>query len=303
MKIGIVGLPNVGKSTLFKALTKQQVDISNYPFCTINPNIGVVAVPDERLETLKTLIKPGKAVPAVVEFVDIAGLVKGAHEGQGLGNQFLSHIYGVDAIAVVLRCFKDEGIIHVEKTIDPNRDFGIIKNELAKKDEEILNHAEKSREKEKIDTSLLGVKPIINICNIKSGGENIEFPDCHLKIDFKLELEESEMSEEDLKELELEPSLGKLVQLAYKTLGLITFYTIKGGKELRAVPIKRGSTAPQAGGKVHSDFQEKFIRAEVADFEKFKEAGSWQKMREKGWLRTEGKDYIVCDGDAIEFKI
>ena len=301
MKIGIVGLPNVGKSTLFKALTKQQVDISNYPFCTIDPNIGVVPVPDERLETLKNMLKPEKIVPAVVEFVDIAGLVKGAHAGEGLGNQFLSHIYEVDAIALVLRCFKDESIIHVEKTIDPNRDLEIIKNELAKKDEEILSRAEKDREKSEVH--LLSTKPIINICNIKSGAENIELPDCHLKIDFKLELEESEMAEEELKELGLKPSLGELVRLAYKTLDLITFYTIKGGKELRAIPIKRGTLAPQAGGKVHSDFEEKFIRCEVINFEKFKEAGSWQKAREHGWLRTEGKDYIVKDGDIIEFKI
>jgi small GTP-binding protein len=301
MKIGIVGLPNVGKSTLFKALTKQQVDISNYPFCTINPNIGVVAVPDERLEKIKELVKPEKMLPAVVEFVDIAGLVKGAHEGEGLGNQFLSHIYGVDAVTVVLRCFEDQEIIHVEKTIDPNRDLEIIKNELAKKDEEILSRTEKEREKEGI--SLLSAKPMIYICNIKSGVKNVESKECHLKIDFKLELEESEMSEEDLKELGLKPTLNELVRLAYKTLDLITFYTIKGGKELRAVPVKRGATAPEAGGKVHSDFEEKFIRAEVINFEKFKEAGSWQKAREHGWLRTEGKDYIVQDGDIIEFKI
>lgn len=301
MKIGIVGLPNVGKSTLFKALTKQQVDISNYPFCTINPNVGVVAVPDIRLGTLKALIKPEKTVPAIVEFVDIAGLVRGAHEGQGLGNQFLSFIYTVDALLLVLRCFKDPEIVHVENTIEPARDFEIIKNELAKKDEEILSRAEKDREKTEVH--LLSTKPIINICNIKSGAENIEFPDCHLKIDFKLELEESEMAEDELKELGLKPSLDELVRLAYKTLDLITFYTIKGGKELRAVPIKRGTFAPQAGGKVHSDFEGKFIRAEVINFEKFKEAGTWQKARENGWLRTEGKDYIVADGDVIEFKI
>lgn len=301
MKIGIVGLPNVGKSTLFQALTKQQVDISNYPFCTIDPNVGVVAVPDVRFEKLKESIKPEKAVPAIVEFVDIAGLVKGAHEGQGLGNQFLSHIYGVDAIAVILRCFKDENIVHVEKTIDPNRDLEIIKNELLKKDEEISSRTEKNTDKAEIPS--LSKKPMIYVCNIKSGAENVMPETCHLKIDFKLELEESEMTESDLKELDLKPSLDELVTLAYKTLDLITFYTIKGGKEVRAVPVKRGSTAPQAGGKVHSDFEEKFIRAEVINFEKFQEAGSWQKARERGWLRTEGKDYIVQDGDIIEFKI
>jgi GTP-binding protein YchF len=194
MRIGIVGLPNVGKSTLFQALTKQQVDISNYPFCTIDPNIGVVAVPDERLEKIKELVKPEKVVPAVVEFVDIYCLVKGAHQGEGLGNQFLSHIYPVDAIAVVLRCFKDENIVHVEKTIDPNRDLEIIKNELAKKDEEILSRGNPVRNKisngagEKKDAQMLSKKPAIYICNIKSGAENIEPKECHLKIDFKLEL-------------------------------------------------------------------------------------------------------------------
>ena len=327
MKIGIVGLPNVGKSTLFKALTKQQVNISNYPFCTIDPNIGAVAVPDERLDAIKEMIKPEKVLPAIVEFVDIAGLAKGAHEGQGLGNRFLSHIFNVDAIAVVLRCFKDEEIIHVEKTIDPSRDFEIIKNELIKKDEEILSRTEEKNDKDEAEIPLLSDKPMLCVCNIKSGAENIdpvrdrlskdsrrvsegnsisngvELSLCDLKIDFKLELEESEMSEEDLKELGLKSSLGELVRLAYKTLGLITFYTIKGGKETRAVPVKTGLTAPQAGGKVHSDFEKNFIRAEVINFKKFKEAGSWQKAREHGWLRTEGKDYIVCDGDIIEFKI
>ena len=168
MKIGIVGLPNVGKSTLFKALTKQQVNISNYPFCTIDPNIGAVAVPDERLDAIKEMIKPEKVLPAIVEFVDIAGLAKGAHEGQGLGNRFLSHIFNVDAIAVVLRCFKDEEIIHVEKTIDPSRDFEIIKNELIKKDEEILSRTEEKNDKDEAEIPLLSNKPILCVCNIKS---------------------------------------------------------------------------------------------------------------------------------------
>lgn len=218
-----------------------------------------------------------------------------------MGNQFLSHIYGVDAILVVLRCFKDEEIAHVEKTIDPLRDLEIIKEELAKKDEEILSRAEKDHEKAEVPR--LSAKPMIYICNIKSGAENIDPEKCHLKIDFKLELEESEMDENELKELGLKSSLEELVKLAYKTLDLITFYTIKGGKEVRAVPVKTGSFAPEAGAKVHSDFQEKFIRAQVIHFDKLVEAGSWQKARENGWLRTEGKDYIVQDGDMIEFKI
>ncbi len=305
MKIGIVGLPNVGKSTLFKALTKKEVDISNYPFCTIDPNVGVVAMPDERLEKIEELIKPEKIVPATVEFVDIAGLVKGAHEGQGLGNQFLSFIYSVDALAITLRCFKDPEIIHVEKSIDPARDLDIIKNELLKKDEEILNHLKNSKNKEPAATAtaLLSEKPTIYICNIKSGAENIELPSCHLKMDFKLELEISEMPDEELKEMGLKSGLGDLLKAAYKILDLITFYTIKGGEELRATPLKHGLLAPQAGGKIHSDFEEKFIRAQVIGFDKFTEAGGWQKSKEKGWLRTEGKDYIVQDGDIIEFKI
>lgn len=292
MKIGIVGLPNVGKSTLFQAITKKKVDISNYPFCTIDPNIGIAVVPDERLEKIADIIKPQKIVPAAIEFVDIAGLVKNAHKGEGLGNQFLSHIYAVDAILLVLRCFEDEKIIHVEKSIDPKRDFEIIKEELKLKDSSTGSE------------QALFTKPTINICNIKEGQKiTQDRPWCDLEMDFKLELDASELSEEELKEFEIEPKLNELINLTYKTLGLITFYTIKGGEELRASSLKKGKTAPEAGGRVHSDFEKKFIRAEVVNYEKFLEVGGWSKAKEKGLLRTEGRDYIVQEGDIIEFKI
>lgn len=291
MKIGIVGLPNVGKSTLFQAITKKKVDISNYPFCTIDPNIGMAVVPDKRLNKIAKTIRPQKIVPAVVEFVDIAGLVKGAHKGEGLGNQFLSYIYSVDAILLVSRCFEDKKITHTEEEINPERDFEIIKEELALKDSSVESEQP------------LSDKPLINICNIKSEGSNKQFGRCDLKMDFKLELEISEMSEKDLEELEVRSKLPKLIELSYETLGLITFYTMKGGQELRASSLEKGQTTPQAGGRIHSDFEEKFIRAEVVSFDDFLEAGGWAKTREKGLLRTEGRDYIVQNGDIIEFKI
>lgn len=285
MKIGIIGLPNVGKSTLFQAITKNKVDISNYPFCTIDPNIGVAIVPDERLDKIAEIINPGKIIPAAIEFVDIAGLVKDAHKGEGLGNQFLSHIYAVDAILLVVRCFEDEKIIHVEKEINPQSDLEIIKQELALKDK------------------ALAEKPTIIACNIRSDGHNKKFKECDLEMDFKMELEASEMNKEELKEFEIEPKIESLIKLSYQTLGLITFYTIKGGKELRASSLEKRKTAPEAGGKIHSDFEEKFIRAEVINCDKFMEIGSWARAREKGLLRTEGKDYIVQNNDIIEFKI
>ncbi|PIS13524.1 MAG: redox-regulated ATPase YchF [Candidatus Tagabacteria bacterium CG09_land_8_20_14_0_10_41_14] len=285
MRIGIVGLPNVGKSTLFKALTNIQVDISNYPFCTINPNIGVTRVPDKRLEKIADIVKPEKIIPAVIEFVDIAGLVKGAHKGEGLGNQFLSHIYNVDAILLVLRCFKDAKITHVESEINPERDFNIIKEELYLKDLELAN------------------KPQIIICNTKGEKDNAVFEKCNMEIDFKLELEMSEMKKNELEELEIKSKIPDLIKLAYQTLELITFYTVKGGKELRASSLKQGETAPQAGRRIHGDFEEKFIRAEVVACKDFIKMGGWAGCREKGLLRTEGRDYIVRDNDILEFKI
>jgi small GTP-binding protein len=312
LKIGIVGLPNVGKSTLFKALTKKQVEIANYPFTTINPNIGVVAMPDVRLEKITNLIKPEEYFPAVVEFVDIAGLIKGAHKGEGLGNQFLSHIYNVDAILFLIRHFKDKDI---SSTVSgPEEEIKILKEELIKKDEEIIQQESKLRpvkkfqqqsKPEKFETLRLSEKPSIIVCNIKSAGENYDPPTggCELTLDAKLEQEMSEMTIQELKDFELTPLLPQLIKKAYETLNLITFYTIKGGKEIRAWPIKKESKTPEAGGIVHTDFQEKFIRAEVIQWDKLIEAGNWYHAREKGWLRTEGHNYAVQDGDVIEFKI
>ena len=293
LSMGIVGLPNVGKSTLFQALTQKQVEIANYPFTTINPNVGVVPVPDERLERIVALLKPAEHYPAVVEFVDIAGLVKGAHAGEGLGNQFLSHIYAVDAILFLIRAFKDKNI--ASSSQGPAEEIATLREELEKKDKQI---AEKEGE-----TPFLAQKPSIVGCNIKKDGENLECENYDLKIDAKLELEMAEMDSGEIAELGLESSLPQLIEKTYQTLGLITFYTIKRGKEVRAWPLKKGAKAPEAGAVVHTDFEEKFIRAEVIQSNKLLEAGSWASARDKGWLRTEGKDYVVQDGDIIEFKI
>jgi len=344
MKIGIVGLPNVGKSTLFKALTKKQVDISNYPFCTIEPNVGIVPVPDERLEKLTAFSNSKKTVPAVIEFFDIAGLVKGAAEGEGLGNKFLSHIREVDVIAEVVRVFENEKIIHVHKKIDPENDISVIETELILADSETVDkrigglekdlkgHNKEAEKKLAIvrkikqtldsgktaretnlspdefalvkDLHLLTFKPILYVYNI-SGSDKI--PDeltkkNHVVVDIKIEEELMEMEEYDKKELGFSSNLGDLIKEAYKLLGLITFLTT-GEDETRAWAIKKGSTAPEAGAAIHTDFQEKFIRASVIHYDKLMEARSLSKARERGWLRTEGKNYIVSDGDTIEFKI
>ncbi len=344
MKIGIVGLPNVGKSTLFKALTKKQVDISNYPFCTIEPNIGIVPVPDVRLEKLTQFSNSKKTVPAIIEFFDIAGLVKGASEGEGLGNKFLSHIREVDVIAEVVRIFENEKIIHVHKKIDPENDIGVIETELILADSETtdkrigsLEKDMKSRNKEaekkmaivrKIkqaidsgkaaretglspdefalvkDLHLLTFKPVLYVYNV-AGSDKITdelAKKNHVIVDIKIEEELMEMEEKDKKELGFSSNLGALIKEAYKLLGLITYLTT-GEDETRALAIKKGSTAPEAGAAIHTDFQEKFIRASVIHYDKLMEAGSIQKAREHGWLKTEGKDYIVSDGDVIEFKI
>lgn len=292
LSIGIVGLPNVGKSTLFKALTKLSVPIAPYPFTTIEPNVGVVAVPDERLAEIAKLIKPERVVPAAIEFVDIAGLVKGAAEGQGLGNQFLSQIYGVDAVLLLLRAFRDTNVpAEIEH---PEGELAILRAELKKKDEEVLARNPAS--------ARLGDKPSLVICNV-GGNEQLVWIGCELALDCKLELEMTEMSTGELAELGLSPKLPRLIARAYEALDLITFYTIKGGKELHAWPIRRGTAAPEAGGAVHGDFREKFIRAEVVPAGKLLEAGSWPKARELGWIRTEGRGYVIADGDVIEFKI
>jgi len=345
--IGIIGLPNVGKSTLFKALTQQEVDISNYPFCTIDPNVGVVRVPDERLQKIIEIIKPQKVTPTIIEFVDIAGLVKGAHKGEGLGNQFLAHIREVDAILHIIRTFLDKDIKHVEEGVDPQRDIGIVNTELIMKDLETIDkHIEKiekdvkSKDKDRIKEfeilqkirkainegntvsvvnlgekerevikhlNFLTIKPVIYILNTKedddSFGVRKSLPENTLPIDLKIELECTELSKKELKELNLKSRLDVLIKTCYKILNLATFYTIKGGEETRAWTVEQGVKAPEAGRIVHSDFQEKFIRAEVVNYKDLLGVGSWAEARAEGLTRTEGKDYIVKDGDIIEFKI
>ena len=270
LKAGIVGLPNVGKSTLFQALTKKKVEIANYPFATIDPNVGVVEVPDERLAQLAEVVKTEKIIPAVVEFVDIAGLVKGAHEGKGLGNKFLAHIREVDLIIEVVRAFEDPTIIHVEGSVDPERDKNIIKEELV--------HAN------------LSDKPILVVYNgaEKKGVEMAKCRDGGIWID---------LAKEPLKSGE---ELARLIRATYDLLGLISFFTA-GPKEARAWTIPKGSTAKRAGRAIHSDFEEKFIRAVVIHWKDLVQARSYQAARAKGLLRTEGKDYVVQDGDVIEF--
>jgi small GTP-binding protein len=317
--VGIVGLPNVGKSTLFKALTKKDVDIASYPFTTIHPNVGVVQVPDERLKKIAEIIKPEKITPTVIEFVDIAGLVKGAHKGEGLGNQFLSHIRNCDAILEVIRAFENPDVENVTGRIEPENDIEAVKIELELKDMEIEERAKDKRSKEVAETSshlpsrlasrdstkedLLSKKPVVYILN--TDGKNQYQPPKveHLVMNLKDEEGMIELSGKEIKELGLKSQLDQLILSCYHILDLITFYTVAGGKETRAWTIKRGASAPQAGGQVHSDFEEKFIRAEVINWQKLVEAGSWLKAREKGWIRTPGREYVVQDGDVIEFRI
>ncbi len=426
LKIGIVGLPNVGKSTLFNTLTKKGVPAENYPFCTIDPSVGVVAVPDERLELLSKFSKSKKTIPAIVEFVDIAGLVKGAAQGAGLGNKFLAHIREVDAIAHVVRCFPDDNVVHVEGRIDPAGDIETIKTELELSDLEMLEKHKiraKSKEKEEQELPLLAKKPVIYVLNIKKGVKNI-IPDItnpsspsplpsgeggetnYKTADAKSwhELQEKALEmrknptpaeeklwetlrrdnlgehfrrqqiigkfiadfvclpkklivevdgdihdyqkERDRERIEFFESLGyrvlrfrnedvgerlvdkikkslshgeglqggvevdvaggegveELIRASYKLLGLITFFTT-GEDETRAWTIKEGSAAPAAGAAIHTDFQNRFIRAEVINWKVLLDAGSYASARQKGLLRTEGKQYIVQDGDVIEFKI
>lgn len=341
--VGIVGLPNVGKSTLFKALTRKKVDIAPYPFTTIHPNIGVVHVPDERLEKIAEIIKPEKVTPTVIEFIDIAGLVKGAHKGEGLGNQFLANIRDCNAILEIVRGFEDPNVEHVAGEINPERDIEIVKTELLMKDletlENLLNkleHEIKSKDKkiikkhelvkrikeevsrgrlvseinltdeEKLEIKeyqFLTEKPIFYILNADGKYKSLSPELKHLELNLKDEDEISELSSSEIKELGLQPKLDQIILACYALLDLITFYTIAGGKETRAWTLKKGLKAPAAGGVVHSDFEEKFIRAEVINWGKLIESGSWAKAREKGQIQTVGHDYMVRDGDVIEFKI
>lgn len=352
--VGIVGLPNVGKSTLFKTLTKKEIDISNYPFCTIDPNVGVVKVPDERLEKLAEFSKSKKIVPTAIEFVDIAGLVKDAHKGEGLGNKFLANIREVDMIAHLVRGFEDGNITHVSGKTDPDSDVGIINLELILADLETVNKSLSKIEKEArsgdknsiavknilekykqalesekfasaviLDEAekrvfkglqLLTNKPVLYVINVnenqKIDKEKI-LPKIENKIfiPIKFELDLAELSQKEANEFRADAkpdknisSLDSFIAKCYGLLGLITFLTT-GEDETRAWTIKAGSTAPQAGRAIHSDFEEKFIRASVINWQKLLDAGSWQNAIEKGLLRTEGKEYIVQDGDVIEFKV
>ena len=339
--IGIVGLPNVGKSTLFKALTKKKIDTAPYPFTTIQPNYGLVPVPDERLKKIAEIIKPEKVTPTAIEFVDIAGLVKDAHKGEGLGNQFLAQIRNSDAILEVVRVFENSEVENVLGEINPEKEIEIVKTELLMKDletlEGVIEKISKEIKKEKTtlkkfeflkkikervaqgklisetdltkeeknqlkEYQLLTAKPIIYIFNIDEKKLLISNLN-RISLNLKLEEEISELSPEEREELGMKSQLDQLITSCYNILDLITFFTVAGGKEVRAWILKKGLKAPEAGGVVHSDFQEKFIKAETINWSKLVEAGGWKEAREKGWLQIVGKDYIVQDGEVIEFKI
>ncbi len=340
LSLGIVGLPNVGKSTLFNALTKKGVLAANYPFATIDPSVGVVAVPDERVQILSDFSKSAKTIPAAVEFVDIAGLVKGAAEGEGLGNKFLSHIREVDAIAQVVRIFEDPGIIHVENKVDPISDITTINLELVIADKETVSKRINNLDKEvkKVDPTSRGSggasKALVEQATLKKVEVNLNNGELASKTDLNEDekmilksmnlltmkpilyvLNTSEAAEGNKREamdkipgpyVEVDPvfetGLNDLIKKSYEMLNLITYFTT-GEDETRAWTIKKGWTAPEAGTAIHTDFKDKFIKAEVVFWKDLIDSGSYGAAREKGLVRTEGKEYIVKDGDVIEFKI
>jgi len=363
MKLGIVGLPNVGKSTLFNSLTKAGAESANYPFCTIDPNVGVVTVPDERLNVLGEMYHTKKIIPAAIEFVDIAGLVKGASKGEGLGNQFLANIREVDAIVHVVRCFEDSNIVHVDGSIDPLRDIETINLELIFSDLEILErriskavraarndktiakelalmerikaHLEDGKMAKSFDDindedeqqwlesyNLLTYKPVIFAANVAEddladdGASNVgvqavreyaKREDCEVfVVCAEIEQEIAELDDDEksmfLEELGLKESgLEKLIKASYSLLGLISYLTA-GEPEVRAWTIKKGTKAPQAAGKIHSDFERGFIRAEIVSYDDLMACGTYNAAKEKGLVRLEGKDYVVQDGDIILFR-